>query len=276
VVAPAIVEFSPHTNIRAGSPGFVREIHVQSGEEVVEGQLLVSMENLELRRDVADLQLQIAQSEIRGRLHEQNGERAERQAEAKNRESFQKQLAERTAQVDHLEVRAPHAGTIVRRDITLLLGTYLSEGDDIVSLGDQSKKELRLSISQDDLDVFTARIGQTIRIDIPRHPPWQARLEKVIPRASIEPAHPTLTTVNGGTLPVKPAAKDEDDDSAPESLEFLNPRFSAIVALDPVKNSQLHAGQVGRGSYRPCDDSIFQFLYSSLARWIRERLTPHV
>jgi putative peptide zinc metalloprotease protein len=173
-------------------------------------------------------------------------------------------------------IRAPHAGTIVRRDLNLLLGTYLKEGDDIVSLGDQSKKELRLSISQDDLDVFTQRVGQPIRIDIPRHPPWHAVLEKVIPRATIEPSHPALTTVNGGSLPVKPASKDDEEDSTPEALEFLTPRFTAIVALKPSKSSELHAGQVGRASYRPCTDTIFQHLHISLSRWIRERLTPQM
>jgi len=272
-VAPAIVEFSPHTNIRAASPGFVRELHVQSGEEVEEGQLLVTLENLELVRDVADLELQINQSELRGRLHEQKWEQAAQQAEEKKRESFQKQLNERLAQVEKLEVRAPHAGTVIRRDLALLLGTYLSEGDDILSLGDQAKKELWLSISQDDLDVFTQRVGQQIRIDIPRHSPWQARLEKVIPRATSEPTHPALTTMNGGSLAVKPAGNDSDD-SAPEKYEFLTPRFTAIVALEPFKSNELYAGEVGRGSYRPCTDSIGRHLYSSLSRWIRERLTP--
>ncbi|MDP6555054.1 MAG: efflux RND transporter periplasmic adaptor subunit [Pirellulaceae bacterium] len=270
--APAVVEFSPHTVVRAASAGFVREIRVQSGEEVEKGQLLALLENRELVRDVADLEIQIDQSEIRGRHHEQKGERAAQQAETKNRESLQKQLAERRAQVEKLTVRAPRGGTIVRRNLTLLLGTYLKEGDDMMSLGNQSQKELRLSISQDDLDVFTQRVGQPVRIDIPRQPPWQARLEKVIPRATLEPTYPALTTINGGSLPVKPTGKKPDESTA-DAFEFLTPRFTAVVALSPSTSCQLHAGQTGSGSYRPCNASIFQHLYSSVSRWIREQLT---
>jgi putative peptide zinc metalloprotease protein len=268
--APAVVEFSPNTIVRAGSAGFVREIHVQSGESVEEGQLLVTLENREWVRRVADLELRIKQSEIQGRVHEQKGERAEQQAEAENRDSLYKQLAERRAQVEMLTVRAPHEGTIVRRDLKMLLATYVKEGADILSLGDQSKKELRLSISQDDLDVFTQRVGQPVRIDIPRHPLWKARLEKVIPRASLEPTHPAMTTINGGSLAVKPVEKKSGET---EAFEFLAPRFTAIVALSPTMSGQLHAGQIGSVSYRPCSDSIIVHFYNTASRWIRTRLS---
>jgi putative peptide zinc metalloprotease protein len=269
-LAPAVVEFSPNTIVRAGSAGFIREIHVQSGQQVEEGQLLVSMENRDLARDVADLKIQIEQSEIRGRLHEQKRERTEQQSEAEDRENLRKQLAERTDQVDMLLVRAPHDGTIVRRDLILLLSTYLKEGDSIVSLGDQTKKELRLSVSQDDLEIFTDRVGQPIRVDIPRHASWHSCLEKVIPRASLEPPHPAMTTVNGGPLPVKPV---QSESGETEAYEFLAPRFTAIVALSPSMSRQLHAGQTGRGFYRPFTDSIYKHIYNTASRWIRNQIS---
>lgn len=41
VRAPTIVQYSPMAVVRAGSPGFVRQIEVHSGEFVEEGELLV-------------------------------------------------------------------------------------------------------------------------------------------------------------------------------------------------------------------------------------------
>jgi multidrug efflux pump subunit AcrA (membrane-fusion protein) len=74
---------------------------VQSGQQVAEGQLLLVLENLELVRDVADLRIKIDQSELRGRQHEQKGERAAKQAEAKNanrsRRNWPKELPKSTS-----------------------------------------------------------------------------------------------------------------------------------------------------------------------------------
>jgi hypothetical protein len=113
-------------------------------------------------------------------------------------------------------------------------------------------------------------VGQPIRIDIPRHSLWQARLEKVIPRASLEPEYPAMTTINGGSLAVKPV---ENNSGETEAFEFLSPRFTAIVTLSPTISGQLHAGQLGSVSYRPCSDSFIVHFYNTASRWIHTRLS---
>ncbi len=72
--------------VGALSAGFVREIHVHDGQQVSKGQPLLVLESRELKRELADLDLQIRQSSIRSQRHEQKGEIAQKQAEAKNRE----------------------------------------------------------------------------------------------------------------------------------------------------------------------------------------------
>ena len=133
--APAVVEYAPHTVVRADSAGFVREIHVQSSQQVRQGQLLVVLENRELSRELADLEFAIRQSEIRGRQHEQQGELAAEQAEQERREALRSQLAEKRARHEQLAVRAPRRGKIVCRDLAALRDTYLKAGDAIASIG---------------------------------------------------------------------------------------------------------------------------------------------
>lgn len=264
--APAVVEYSPHTVVRSDSAGFISEIHVASDQLVDRGQLLVTLENRELTNKLADLALQIRQSEIRGHQHEQKGELAAEQAEAKQRESLETQRAEIRTQVEQLTVRAPHSGKVIRRDLATLLGTYLETGDEIVSIGDESKKELRISVSQDDVDVFRNRTGKQVRIDLPRHSLRQSTLEKVIPRATPSVPHPALAAVNGGSLPVKNAADSDTD------YELFSPRFTGIVQLEDSESQHLRTGQTGTVSYRALHESIGEHLYRSFSDWLDERL----
>jgi putative peptide zinc metalloprotease protein len=268
--APAVVEYAPSTVIRAASAGFVSEIRVASGQQVERGQLLVVLENRQLARDLSDLELQIRQSEIRGRRSEQQGELAAQQAEMKKREGLQSQLAEKRAQVERLTVRAPCAGKIIRRDLATIIGTYLNEGDEIATIGDESKKELQISISQDDLEVFAGQVGKLGQVEIPRYSPLQSTLEKVMPRASLTPLHPALATANGGPLPVNTVGR-EGNDTAGATFELFAPRFTGIVRLNETESGKLRAGQRGTFSCRALHESIGEHLYHAVSRWVRER-----
>jgi len=59
----------------------VDEIYVVDGERVQKDQLLLVIENEELASELTELQLQVRQSEIRGRQHELNRRYAAFQAE---------------------------------------------------------------------------------------------------------------------------------------------------------------------------------------------------
>jgi putative peptide zinc metalloprotease protein len=271
--APVVVDYAPSVVIRAASPGFVREIHVEGGELVRQGQLLLRLENRELSRELADLKLQIRQSELRGRQHEQKGELAAQQSEAEKRSGLSKQLAEIQSQADKLTVHAPCAGRVIRRNLDTLRGTYLEEGREILTLGSESQKELLVSLAQEDLEVFTQRVGKPVRVNVPGHAPWLSSLQKVIPRATLIPPHEALATANGGSLPVKPIAE-RDQASESDRFELLAPRFTAIVRLSETDSRALRTGQCASVSYRPFDESIGEHLLHGFAHWIRQRLAP--
>ncbi|QDU99024.1 HlyD family efflux transporter periplasmic adaptor subunit [Lignipirellula cremea] len=271
IAAPGVVDYSPPQLIRASSAGFVQSIHVQSGQQVQPGELLVVLENRELVRELADLQLQIRQSELRGRQREQKGELAAEQAEEKQAEALRSQLAEKQIQVERLTVRAPCAGQVIGRNLDALQGKFLEEGDELFSLGDEAHKELRISIAQDDLEVFHHQVQQPVRIDVPGLALWRSPLEKVIPRATLTPPHPAFAAAHGGPLPVKPTAA-RSDGSPQDAYELLEPRFTATVRLTPAESRQLRTGQRVVVSHRALHESIGQHLYHAAAAWIRERL----
>jgi putative peptide zinc metalloprotease protein len=271
-VAPAIVDYSPLTVVRAGADGFVSKIEVETGQYVQTGQVLAVLRNRELQNELADLELSIEQSKIRSRQLEQQNELAACQAEVENRQSLLKQLSEKKSQVDHLAVRAPCHGKVIQCDANKLLDSYVHVGDELLSIGDDNKKELRTSIAQNDLDAFSAQLNKTVCVKFPGAAVTQMRLTKLIPRARLTPIHPALAALNGGPLAVKSAESSTDIESS-NTYELLTPRFTGIVTPTPNQGREHLAGRVGTVSFRAYHESIGTHIYHEIQNWVLRRLS---
>ncbi len=243
-LAPAIVEYAPLAVVRAGSPGFVRQIEVQSGQFVEQGQLIAILENQELELELRDLAAAIEQTILKGRVFKQREQMAAYQAEQKELESLRKQYAEKRAEVEQLTVRAPLSGRVIARDPRALLGTYASPGSEIVSLGNEHQKELRLAIEQEDVDEFSSHIGRWIDIRIHGKPRLKCKLSRVPPRAGIVPPHVSLCAPYGGLLEVRPK-RNREPDLPEDQFELLKPRFTGVVSLTGQESARLRVGQRG-------------------------------
>ncbi len=268
--APAVVEYREPAMLRARSPGFVKEVCVENGQIVFEGQTLVLLENEQLVNEKLALEFQIKQSEIKERVLEQNQKQAERQAEMERRLGLQKQYAEKSIQVEHLTIVAPQDGRIVMNGLQHQVGTYLDLGDDLLLIGDESSKELQVSLSQDDMHAFQGQAKPMVNAFLPHRKTFRSYLTSIRPRASIEPIHPAMITINGGSLPVAP--KKSEDSEASSKYELMTPRFNATVELCESESRSMYAGQIGVVSYRTLDLSIGEYLYRWLSQWIRKRL----
>ncbi|HAH48495.1 MAG TPA: hypothetical protein DCM07_27365, partial [Planctomycetaceae bacterium] len=93
--APAIVEYAPLSIEHAEIPGFIREIHVNSGQQVRQGQTLIQLENPELNVEIAQLKIEIQQSELRIHQYEQKRQIADQQVELETLHSLQSKLTEK-------------------------------------------------------------------------------------------------------------------------------------------------------------------------------------
>ena len=137
--------------------------------------------------------------------------------------------------------RGPRAasGIIVSRQPESLLGKYLAEGSEVVLLGDENRKELRVAVDQDDSDSFFAQVGKPVWIRAGGNV-FLNTLSQIEPRASLEPLHPALAATKGGPLPVQRKANespDKKDESGPESYELLTPQFTGRgdITLGPKR-----------------------------------------
>ncbi len=274
ITAPAIVEYKPLIVIRNYSPGFVRKIEVKSGQAVSPGQVIAVLTNDELECEKADLQREIDISRLTIRTLQHKEEIAALKAEQQKLEALEKRQVKKIQQTSRLVVRAPASGTIVSRQPELLLGKYLSEGSEIVLLGHDNCKEVRVAVDQDDADAFFTQVGKTVTIRAGEQV-IQNTLSQIEPRASLEPLHPALAAAKGGPLPVRTKAKespDKKEESNPESYDLLSPQFVGEVKLSLDQSLHLAAGQRAQVSFTPQGQSIGDFLFNRFQRWCRDKI----
>ncbi|MFO7905602.1 MAG: efflux RND transporter periplasmic adaptor subunit [Planctomycetota bacterium] len=270
--ASAIVDYQPLTIIRADSPGFLKEIHVQPGQLVTKGELLAVLRNEELALELADLELSIQQLETRCRVHEHGRKMAAWQAEMEELDALRKKHIEKMEQVSRLILRAPTSGRVIGSNLRNLTGSYLQSGDQILSIGREQHKELRVAIEQQALPVFKSHVGRTIRVRLSGGRVFVATLSRIEPRARLECPHPALSGETGGPLAVKPKINDGDEaDSGTEEVELLVPHFIGHVALDTERGKEIRAGQLAQVALAADREAIGSYVLQAVTRWTRRQ-----
>jgi putative peptide zinc metalloprotease protein len=275
--APAVVEYAPLTLVRAASAGFVRELRVNSGASVQQGQVIALLDNDELCMELAELDAAIGQSELNMRAFQQAEKLAAYQAELKTLVALREKRITKSRQVEQLVVRAPASGKIISRNLDARVGIHLNEGDEILAIGNEQQKELTIAVSQRSHDAFQAYVGEFVHVRLRPHGSFRSRLALLEPQASLEPAHAALCAAMGGPLPVKQAAEgSRHGDAKGERYELLAPHFTGSVRLSPAQGARLKAGQVGIVSIRPLRESLGGHLLGAFSSWLREKFRSAV
>ena len=274
--APAAVDYWPLHVVRADAPGFIREVRVRGGEAVREGQVVAVIVNDELEVETADLELAVEESRLAMRSCQAKEDAAGCQAEREKLEDLEHRLAQRREQVGRLAVRAPAAGRVVTRQPESLAGRFVRPGDEIVAIGSEEAKQLRVSVAQDDAERFLPRVGQPLAARIAGQA-LAGRLSRVEPRASLAVPHPALSAAEGGPLPVRPQdSADGDradrDKAAAEKYELLAPRFAAQVVLSASESLGLGAGQRGQVVLGSGEEMLGVHCFKVAQVWARDKV----
>jgi putative peptide zinc metalloprotease protein len=269
ITAPGIVSYQDDAIVRCENPGFIQQIHVQDGQYVQQGALLAELRNDVLESEYKDLGLVIEESEAKHRHHIQKKEFPAAQVELQNQNALKKRFAEKKHQLDSLIIRAPLSGRITARNLDTRLSTYLEKGSELLAIGDEERKELRVSVSQDDVDEFSRNRHRSVCCRIRSQKVQQVLLRRITPRATKSPPHEALYATNGGPLAVRQV---REPSTEKETFELVTPRFTAFVELPPLMSADVTAGTLGFISLRPRSRSVGATLYQRLHGWIEKKV----
>ncbi|WP_417746575.1 biotin/lipoyl-binding protein [Rosistilla oblonga] len=254
---PAVVQYDPPAIVRAPLDAFVDSVHVRDGDRVVAGQPIATLRNDELQQRLGMLNKELLQLEQELRGARWNGDLSQ-SADAQSRLiGLRQQRQQKQTEVDSLIVRAPSDGRIVARQLELLQGCYVRQGDELGAVGFEQRKRLKVSLSQREANFSDDGSQMPVTVIVHRQPAWQAHLAHAESRASQVVPDDALIAPYGGSLAV---IKSEED-----RFELCEPRINAYVSLTETQSLRLRCGQ--RAFVR------LQCQRRSLGRWIWESLT---
>ena len=263
VTAPAIVEYTDLSIVRCGAAGFVEKILVHDGQQVAAGELLAELRNDELDLELRDLELEAAQAELLHRMALNERDAGRVQIALRNQQAIAERLQELRDKHAHLRVHAPVAGRVVARNLKNLVDTYVSEGTELLAIGDERWKELRLSISHDEVADIQSLVGQQVRFRLDVGGLHQGTLTRIEPRASRQLPHPALSATVGGPL----AVEENAESSTSKAPQLVAPRFPAVVTITPAVGDILACGDRGYALLGRYHESVGTHLWRRMTLW---------
>ena len=268
--APAIVQFSDETLLRADSNGFIVELLVSDGDEVKKGDLLIRLDNPQLANEVTEIQRLANEALIQSRIYKNEKELSLSLAELEKHQELNEQLAEKRGEADGLCVVAPLDGFVFQRNLENQIGNFTKRGDALLTIAQRATKEVVVSIDQRDLESIKGNEGQFIRVAFPGAKLFESKLIRVDPTASTTPTHPSLCAQAGGPLTVRPVTANEKSNEP--AVELLSPRFNVVLELGGELSSQLQSGQRGRAFFSTCEQSLGSYFYLAAADWLENKI----
>lgn len=147
---------------RARIPGIVTEINTHEGQHVEAGTVLAELRNLPLQSEFESARSRMAMASARANsalLHY-----ADYGAASKEREQVAVEFHQLSEKKDALQIVSPIAGTVITPKVQDLLGSYLTEGSELLEVADLSVLRARIYVSEYDLSKI--RPGAVGRVQV--------------------------------------------------------------------------------------------------------------
>jgi putative peptide zinc metalloprotease protein len=272
VSVPGVVEYRGLAVVRSEADGFIEKVLVEDGEWVKEGQLLMELRNAEIVGQYRETECELAQCRARQAIAREDKAIADLQVEQAKEESLLKQFAERKREFEGLQVRAPKAGRLIAGRLRARLGAFVHRGDEILAVGDEGAKELRLLVGHEAVNEAIAVLGEDVGVRVGARRRERGRLATIDPRAARELEYPALAATAGGTLPVREVVKGEVAGKNEERREeLLEPRFRATVTLSEDVSKRMAAGERGYAVLGRSSQTLGTDLVQGCRAWLKRQ-----
>ena len=223
---------------------------------------LLRLENPQLEADarrlaaaIAALEIEVSQALTLGELERAAARRGERAVLADELADVERQLAS-------LTVASPHDGVVIESDLQVMEGAFLKRGEALAEVADPARLRFEISVAEQDISAFRARLGDTVEVVLPGGRSVEGRLVEVAPRGTLEMPPEALTALAGGEIALRSVETAEGMKRQP-----LDARFKGVVELPAEAVSLLHAGEAGYVALPGEERRLFGLLAEGWRHW---------
>ena len=259
-------------------PGFLDEIHINSGETITAGDSIATLRNPELTDRVIALTYEEKSQEFEPEMYRQLSDEESRSVAERRLDAIREQHLDFEDQLKHLDVVAPISGTIVAPSRRIRpriekskdqlvswhgvplqkenLGAFLDEQTQLCSVA--PTHELRAIVLVSQSDRRDLQVGDVIRLKFD-HIAWRVWEGKVVEFSDrhLDFAPPALSNKYGGPLATVTDSEGRE--------ELTTPVYQAMVDFE-TKPDDLKTGMRGVGRFIIAERTLSDWIW----RWFRQ------
>jgi putative peptide zinc metalloprotease protein len=265
VRVPAIARYLPETLIRSAADGFVRQVHVTDAAFVRQGDLLMELDNPDLTYRLRRLQIALQQNELRRRQAVDQHDASAAMVLRERHAAIVEQMGQLHRQLDGLKLVAPRHGYVIAGNLSELTGTYVHEGDELLTIAEPFEKELVAIAHQDDIEEVRASLGSAVPIRQAHFAIIGGTVERIDPRATNRLPAASLSALEGGPLPVRGATA-EDSQPDDEAVRLIDPHFPVHIQLDRETAATVAVGMRMQTAFGYRTDPLLRRLTTAVRR----------
>jgi Barrel-sandwich domain of CusB or HlyD membrane-fusion len=162
VVAQARAEGAVQRVIAAPADGFVRTVSVRPGEAVRADDVLVQLEDQDLKLEREKWQSEIAQLDKQYREAMSKDDAAQIVVAGSKLEQARSQLALAKVQLARSTLKAPFDGVLINGDLSQSIGMPVKRGQELMTVA--TDRTFRIVAEVDEQDIGALRVGQTAQV----------------------------------------------------------------------------------------------------------------
>jgi RND family efflux transporter MFP subunit len=192
ISAPAQLEGAIQRMITAANDGYIKTIHARPGDNVSQGQVLIELEDRDLRLQQRELQGELAQFESAYGGALASRDRTRLAVAAAEIEKTTAQLALIEQKLLRIQLKAPFDGIVILGDLSQTLGAPVKRGDKLMTIA--PAENYRVVFDVDERDIGYLKEGQTGRLVLSSNPSAHHRVqvERITPMASAKEGRNTF------------------------------------------------------------------------------------
>lgn len=197
--AEGILWLPDEARVRAETKGFVSKLAVADGDSVHEGQILLELENPELRAEL--LMRQATKKEFQARYQQVwRDDRSQAALFVSDISAIEAEIILLKNRLERLQIRSPANG-IFRLQLDAPIGSFIPQGEQVAIITDRNNTRVRAALTQDEIGLvrqdsraITVKLSQQLGLT------FKAALAEQVPAATTKLPSPALGAAGGGRL----------------------------------------------------------------------------